>query len=324
VPAFLPSTQWSRSSYPPCSPSRSPGSGTKSTRTVWALSLIACCSGVGGVCLGRGSASVRLLDPHPPVAARSHCGCARDRGGAGHHLRPCCGGGQLLAGVWRAIRPDAPPLSAAVARSATARTGRRTPHAGAPLPLPHGRLPAADLRRATRPGHRPAVGAADLPPRRLGPIPRRRAGRPSRCRPGAPPDAARRQGYPAARRAPPSVAPGTGPARAVGIDEWAWRRRRRYGTILCDLERRRVVDLLPDRNPAAAKAWLRAHPEIGFVARGRSGGFAGAASQAAPGAVQVADRWHSMENASAASLADRAQRSRPKRAAAPPPPRRTR
>jgi transposase len=90
--------------------------------------------------------------------------------------------------------------------------------------------------------------------------------------------------------------------RALGLDEWAWRRRQRYGTILCNLERRRITDLLPDRDGATVKAWLRAHPEIGFVARDRSGGFAGAVSDALPGAIQVADRWHLMENASAAFL----------------------
>lgn len=90
--------------------------------------------------------------------------------------------------------------------------------------------------------------------------------------------------------------------RALGIDEWAWRRRQRYGTILCDLDQRRIVDLLPDRDQATVKTWLRAHPEIGVVARDRSGGFASAVNEAAPSAVQVADRWHLMENASAAFL----------------------
>ncbi len=89
----------------------------------------------------------------------------------------------------------------------------------------------------------------------------------------------------------------------VGIDEWAWRRRQRYGTLICDLERRRVLDLLPDREPATVKAWLSAHPGVRVVARDRAGGFAGAVAEAAPRAVQVAeDRWHLMENASAAFL----------------------
>ena len=63
-----------------------------------------------------------------------------------------------------------------------------------------------------------------------------------------------------------------------------------------------VAALLPNRDQATVKTWLRAHPEIGVVARDRSGGFASAVNEAAPSAVQVADRWHLMENASAAFL----------------------
>jgi transposase len=93
-----------------------------------------------------------------------------------------------------------------------------------------------------------------------------------------------------------------GPLRVIGIDDWAWRRGQRYGSIICDLERRRVVDLLPDREPASVEAWLAHHPEICVISRDRGGGYGQAATRAAPQAVQVADRWHLMENASAAFL----------------------
>jgi transposase len=86
----------------------------------------------------------------------------------------------------------------------------------------------------------------------------------------------------------------------VGIDDWAWRRNHRYGTIICDLERRRIVALLPDREIATVQAWLADHPGISVVSRDR--GYGEAASKALPHAVQVADRWHLMENASAAFL----------------------
>jgi transposase len=92
------------------------------------------------------------------------------------------------------------------------------------------------------------------------------------------------------------------PAQVIGIDEWAWRRRQRYGTLICDLERRQVIDLLPDREPATVRAWLSRHPEVRVVARDRAGGYAAAVADAAPAALQVADRWHLMENASAAFL----------------------
>lgn len=60
--------------------------------------------------------------------------------------------------------------------------------------------------------------------------------------------------------------------------------------------------MLPDREPATAQAWLAAHPTIAIVARDRGGGYGEAAAKALPHAVQVADRWHLMENASRAFL----------------------
>lgn len=88
----------------------------------------------------------------------------------------------------------------------------------------------------------------------------------------------------------------------IGIDDFAWRRNHRYGTIVCDLERRRTVTLLADREPATSEAWLRHYPSIRIVARDRGGGYGEAAAKALPDAVQVADRWHLMENASRAFL----------------------
>ena len=90
--------------------------------------------------------------------------------------------------------------------------------------------------------------------------------------------------------------------KVVGVDDWALRRNQRYGTIVCDLERRRVVTLLPDREAATVAAWFADHPEIEIVSRDRGGGYGEAAAKALPGAIQVADRWHLMENASAAFL----------------------
>jgi hypothetical protein len=96
--------------------------------------------------------------------------------------------------------------------------------------------------------------------------------------------------------------PPTEPLIVAGIDDWAFRKNHRYGTIVCDLERRRIVALLPDREIATVRAWLSAHPEIRVVSRDRGGGYGEAAAKALPDALQVADRWHLMENASAAFL----------------------
>jgi transposase len=117
------------------------------------------------------------------------------------------------------------------------------------------------------------------------------------------------------RRAPetPPQAP-----RVLGVDEWAWRRGHRYGTIVVDLERRRVVDLLPDRNAETLAAWLREHPGAEILSRDRSGAFADAARRAAPDAIQVADRWHLLENCSRALLEVVQRRRADVRAAAQP------
>jgi transposase len=86
------------------------------------------------------------------------------------------------------------------------------------------------------------------------------------------------------------------PPRAVGIDDWAWRKGQRYGTIVVDLELSDVIDLLPDRDAETVAAWLKAHPGIKVVSRDRSATYAEASTQGASGAVQVADRWHLLKN----------------------------
>jgi hypothetical protein len=90
--------------------------------------------------------------------------------------------------------------------------------------------------------------------------------------------------------------PAPDPPRVVGVDDWAIRKRCSYGTVVVDLERHRVLDLLPDRTAETLAEWLRDHPGIEAVARDRSTEYARGITLGAPKAIQTADRWHLLAN----------------------------
>lgn len=84
--------------------------------------------------------------------------------------------------------------------------------------------------------------------------------------------------------------------RVLGVDDFAWKKRSRYGTLLVDLERRKIVEVLADRESATLEQWLRAHPEVEVVSRDRGKEYIKAATLAAPQAQQVVDRFHLVRN----------------------------
>jgi transposase len=90
--------------------------------------------------------------------------------------------------------------------------------------------------------------------------------------------------------------PAVPPLSAIGIDDWAHRKRQRYGTIVVDLARRRPVALLNDREAETLAAWLRGHAGITIIARDRMKAYSDGARAGAPQATQVADRFPLLQN----------------------------
>ncbi len=95
------------------------------------------------------------------------------------------------------------------------------------------------------------------------------------------------------RQSPEPSAPSV---RVVGVDDWAMRKGSSYGTILVDLEEHRPIDILGSREADEVAAWFQAHPEIEIVSRDRGKDYIKAATEGAPQAEQVADRWHLLAN----------------------------
>ncbi len=84
--------------------------------------------------------------------------------------------------------------------------------------------------------------------------------------------------------------------KIIGVDDWAFKKRMKYGTIIVDLEKNKVIELLPDREAKTLSRWLEQHPSVEIVSRDRSQTYASAITEANKNIVQIADRWHILAN----------------------------
>jgi len=90
--------------------------------------------------------------------------------------------------------------------------------------------------------------------------------------------------------------PATYAPKILGVDDWAWKKRDKYGTVLVDLTNRKIIDLLIDREASTLEKWLKNNPGVVIISRDRYGKYIQGATSGAPDALQVADRWHLLKN----------------------------
>ena len=86
------------------------------------------------------------------------------------------------------------------------------------------------------------------------------------------------------------------PVTKIGVDDWAYRKGQKYGTLICDLETHKIIEVMEGRAGEAIDKWLQGHPGIDTVSRDRANAYSSAVTKTLPEAVQIADRFHITQN----------------------------
>lgn len=83
---------------------------------------------------------------------------------------------------------------------------------------------------------------------------------------------------------------------AVGVDDVAIRKGQRYATAIYDMHDHHLIALLNGRSTDTLTTWLRNHTNIKIIARDRANAYASAITKVLPNCIQVADRFHLIQN----------------------------
>lgn len=84
----------------------------------------------------------------------------------------------------------------------------------------------------------------------------------------------------------------------ICVDDFAFRKRYSYGTVMVDLETHRIIDIFDSRETKQVEEWLRTFPNLQVISRDGAQTYASASSNAHPNAIQVSDRFHLLKNLS--------------------------
>ena len=82
----------------------------------------------------------------------------------------------------------------------------------------------------------------------------------------------------------------------IGVDDVAIRKGQTYATAIYDLKDHHLIALLEGRDAKTLKKWLKNHPKVRLVARDRASAYATAIKEVLPDCIQVADRFHLLQN----------------------------
>ncbi|MDO4327691.1 MAG: transposase [bacterium] len=86
----------------------------------------------------------------------------------------------------------------------------------------------------------------------------------------------------------------------ICVDDFAFRKRYTYGTVMVDLETHRIIDLLDSRETSKVEEWLKSYPNLQVISRDSAQTYVSAATNSHPEALQISDRFHLLENLSGA------------------------